>query len=176
MYTGQWRVHKNLIRLVQAFKILLSKYHQDLDMVFIGKFDERFPELPAEVEKLKLSNRVKFTGFVEEGELPLFYNAAAAFVFPSLAEGFGLPPLEAMASGTPVVSSNVSCMPEVLGDAAYYFDPLSIQDIAKKINSVLNNPKLRQKLIADGTRQVRKYSFERMAKETLATYRDVLPK
>ena len=98
----------------------------------------------------------------------------AAYVFPSLMEGFGLPPLEAMAYGTPVVSSNASCMPEILGDAAEYFDPLDTDDMAAAIERVITNPKRRRALIKKGTAQVAKYSWRRMAEETHAVYMQVL--
>lgn len=175
LFTGQWRVHKNLLRLVEAFNLLKDK-NPNLNLVFVGKKDPRFPELPALVKKLKLNHKIKFTGFVPEEDLPLFYNGALAFVFPSVAEGFGLPPLEAMASGTPVISSNVSCMPEILGDAAHYFDPYSIKDMAKKINEVIHSRKLQTQLVDRGFKQVQKYNYQKMARQTQQVYLEVLAK
>lgn len=115
-----------------------------------------------------------FTGFVEDEELNWLYQNTSAYVFASLSEGFGLPGLEAMIQGAPVVSSNATCLPEVYGDAAHYFNPLDTDDMAEKINDVLTNPSLRQKLIQNGKVQAKKYSWEKMAKETLLHYKKAL--
>ena len=114
------------------------------------------------------------TGYVADADLAHFYSAAHAFVFPSLYEGFGIPPLEAMAVGTPVISSNASVMPEVLGDAALYFDPYNIEDMADKMYQLTDSYHLRQQLKAKGLAQVKKYSFAKMAKATLEVYKRVL--
>jgi glycosyltransferase involved in cell wall biosynthesis len=117
---------------------------------------------------------VIFTGYVSEGRLRWLYEHAAAYVFPSLSEGFGLPPLEAMIHGAPVVSSNATCLPEIYGDAAHYFDPTDVSDMAKKIDDVLSNPKLREELVEKGKIQVKKYSWKRMTEQTLDVYKKVL--
>jgi glycosyltransferase involved in cell wall biosynthesis len=111
-----------------------------------------------------------FTDFINEGELRWLYEHSAAYVFPSLSEGFGLPGLEAMIHGTPVVSSDATCLPEVYGDAAHYFDPRDVRDMAAKISDVLTDSKLRQDLIKKGTAQAAKYSWQRMAEQTLEIY------
>jgi glycosyltransferase involved in cell wall biosynthesis len=108
--------------------------------------------------------------FVSEQELDNLYRNASLFVFPSLYEGFGLPPLEAMQRGVPVVSSNASCMPEILGNAVIYFDPLDINDMAEKIKKVLADKNLREQLIQKGFVQVKKYSWQKMAEETRNIY------
>jgi glycosyltransferase involved in cell wall biosynthesis len=113
---------------------------------------------------------------VSEGELRWLYEHCAAYVFPSLSEGFGLPGLEAMVHGAPVVSSNATCLPEVYGDAAHYFDPLNVDDIARKITEVLDNQALRNNLIARGHAQAATYSWRRMAEQTLAVYEACLAK
>ena len=114
------------------------------------------------------------TGFIDERELPIAYAGALAYIIPSLSEGFGLPPLEAMACGTPVISSKESCMPEILGDAAYYFDAYNIDDMADAMGKVVTSEDLRKELIEKGLRQVKKYSWSEAAKKTLEVYEEVL--
>lgn len=174
LYVGQWRTHKNLVRLIRAFAIFRRRYNLDYQLVLVGKKDPLAPEIPAIIKQLGLQDVVITTGYIADTDLPDFYAAAQAFVFPSLYEGFGLPPLEAMAQGTPVISSNASVMPEILGDAALYFDPLNLEDIAAKLYQFVTSFKLRHELAEAASRQVRKYSFTKMAKETLAVYQKVL--
>ena len=118
-------------------------------------------------KKFKDEDKVKFLDFVPDEDLPSFYKNAACFVLPSLYEGFGVPVLEAMKYGCPVVTSNVSSLPEAGGDAALYIDPLSVEDITKKLELVINDKDLRQKLIKKGYEQVKKFSWEKTARETL---------
>lgn len=174
LYVGQWRNHKNLVRLIRAFAIVRRRYNLDYQLVLIGKVDPLAPEVPDTIKQLGLQDSVIITGYVADSDLPDFYSAAEAFVFPSLYEGFGIPPLEAMAAGTPVISSNASVMPEVLGEAALYFDPLNIEDIAAKLYQFASSFRIKQELKEKGAVQVRKYSFSRMAKETLSVYQKVL--
>lgn len=174
MYVGRPQPHKNLERLIQAFARLKHQYPA-LKLVLVGKKDilyERHQEL---IKKQGIKD-VYFTGFVSEGQLRWLYENTAAYVFPSLSEGFGLPPLEAMAHGAPVVSSNSTCLPEINGDGAHYFNPLDVQDIAAKINDVLTSKKLKDKLIAGGQKQIAKYSWQGMAEQTLNIYREILNK
>ena len=172
MYVGQQPDYKNVRRLIEAHQQLLAT-HPDLGLVLVGRMN---PDTVANKtwSEVKGYKNVHFTGFITDPQRDWLFTKALAYVFPSRMEGFGLPPLEAMAYGTPVVSSNASCMPEVLGDAAEYFDPLNVSDIASAIERVISNPELRQDLIARGRGQVAKYSWERMAKETHAIYMAVL--
>ncbi len=117
-------------------------------------------------------DRIIFTGFVNDEELQALYQNASLYVFPSLCEGFGLPPLEAMAQGVPVVSSGATCLPEILGDAAIYFDAKNPQDMAGKIDKVIVDKGLRQNLISRGYEQIKKYSWQKMAEQTLQIYWD----
>jgi glycosyltransferase involved in cell wall biosynthesis len=172
MYTGQWRQHKNLVRLLKAFKRISRETKADL--VLVGKKDPAFPIIPDTIERLKLGNRVHMTDFVEDADLPYYYNAATLFAFPSLVEGFGLPPLEAMASGTPVVSSNAAPMPEILGDAAEYFNPRSTKAIEESLLKVLGNPALRRKLSQAGAEQASLYSWRKTARQTAQVYSQAL--
>jgi glycosyltransferase involved in cell wall biosynthesis len=117
---------------------------------------------------------VIFTGFMSDGELAWLYANCQAYVFPSFMEGFGLPPLEAMLYGAPVASSDATCLPEVLGDAAVYFDPSGVNEMSEAIDSLLENKELREKIIQAGRDQVKKYSWKRMAEQTLEVYDNAL--
>lgn len=168
IYTGSLYPHKNVERLVKAVKkINLRLVIVCARSIFLGKFRKRIKDLKAE-------NLVTLAGFVPDEELVSLYQEAEAFVFPSLLEGFGLPGLEAMAVGLPVIASNASCLPEIYGDAALYFDPENINDMAEKIKKVVDNQELRERLKKLGFEQVRKYSWQRMAKETLEIYKETV--
>lgn len=172
MYVGRSLPHKNLERLIDAFD-LLKKSNPKLKLVLVGKKDalmERHLDYAASHQV----SGVEATGYVSEGQLRWLYENTACYCFPSLSEGFGLPPLEAMIHGAPVASSNATCLPEVNGDAAHYFDPLDIEDMAEKIDEVLTDEKLRNSLITKGSQQVKKYSWQRMAEQTLQVYLECL--
>ena len=173
-YTGVWRNHKNLVGLVKAFGILRNKYKLDYQLVLGGKEDPYYPEVRETWKKFELENKIIRTGFIDQKDIPLFYNVAEVFVIPSFYEGFGLIGLEAMACGTPVISSNTTSLPEILGNAAIYFNPNSSKEMAKKIKLVLTDKKLYNELIEKGFKQVEKYSWEKMGKETMEIYRKVL--
>jgi len=175
MYLGRPLPHKNLWRLIEAFA-LLRKQHPDLLLVLAGKKDAAYDLIQHQAQKKGLIDGILFTGFVSEAEMKWLYLHCAAYVFPSLSEGFGLPALEATLNGAPIASSNATCLPEVYGDAAHYFDPLSVDDMAEKINDILIDEPLRQKLIAAGKKQAAKYSWKRMAEQTLDVYKEVLSK
>ncbi len=172
MYTGRPQPHKNLDRLVEAFGILRQQ-NPALRLVLAGKKDVLYKQL----EKRALAKGIKniiFTGFVSEGQLRWLYENTNAYVFPSLSEGFGLPGLEAMIHGAPVVSSNATCLPEVYKDAAEYFDPLDTQAMADAIQKVLSDDKLRKRLIKRGNVVANSYSWQRMAEQTLEIYNQLL--
>ena len=173
-YTGVWRDHKNLVGLIKAFGILRNKYKLDYQLVLGGKEDPYYPEVRETWEKLKLEQWIVRTGFIDQKDLPLFYNMAETFIIPSFYEGFGLIGLESFACGTPVISSNTTSLPEILGTAAIYFDPNNSEEMAEKIKLVLTNKKLYNELIEKGFEQVRKYSWETMGKETMGVYRKIL--
>lgn len=172
MYLGRPSPHKNLERIIDAFAIV-KQSHPGLQLVLVGKTDALFRRHKRETERKGIPD-VHFTGFLPDSNTRWLYEHCAAYVFASLSEGFGLPVLEAMAAGAPVVSSNATCSPEIYGDAAYYFDPLDISDMAAKITEVIDNPKLRHKLSAAGREQVKKYSWKRMAEQTLQVYKAAL--
>jgi len=172
-YTGQQKPHKNLIRLVEAFKDLNRKYPSKWQLVLAGKIDPSHPELGQKIEELNLKDEVILAGFVRDQDLPQLYVQAQAYVLPSLYEGFGLPPLEAMASKIPVIASSSSCIPEILGDGAYYFDPKNIQEMSRAMEGVLLSPKIRQKLLKNGPKILVRYSWQKNARQTLKIYQNL---
>jgi len=174
MYLGRPTPHKNLWRLIEAFKDLKAT-HPKLQLVLAGKKDILYEQIEARVRQAGIKD-VIFTGFMSEGQLRWLYEHCGAYVFPSLSEGFGLPGLEAMRHSAPVVSSNATCLPEIYGDAAHYFDPLDTRSITDAINEVLTDKDLRTTLIEKGKKQSAKYSWQRMAEQTLEVYRTVLSK
>lgn len=172
MYVGRPTPHKNLARLIDAF-VELQASHPDLLLVLAGKKDYNYRQHEARVQKDGIKG-VVFTDFIPDEQLRWLYEHCAAYVFPSLSEGFGLPGLEAMLHGAPVVSSNATCLPEVHGEAAHYFDPLNAHDMAVKITEVIDNESLRSDLITKGKAQAATFSWQRMAAQTLAVYNYVL--
>ncbi len=173
MYLGNAFPHKNLDRLIEAFGILHAS-RPSLKLVLVGKKEKHYEELAQKVEAHPYAKNILITGFLPDEEAKWLYEHCRAYVFPSLGEGFGLPPLEAMGYGAPVVSSNATCLPEVNGNAAHYFDPMDIQDMATKISEVLDDKKLREQLIKNGRNQIKKYSWRKMTEETLIVYKKAL--
>lgn len=172
MYVGRPLPHKNLERLIDAF-VMLKATHPDLKLVLAGTRDALYRRIRRSVEAAGIED-VVFTGFISEGQLRWLYEHTAAYVFPSLSEGFGLPGLEAMVHGAPVVSSNATCLPEVYGDAAEYFDPTQVFEMASAIARVIDEPKRADKLRELGAVQSKKYSWKRMADQTIGVYKEVL--
>lgn len=175
LYAGTIRPQKNIPRLVEAFAALRGdlEHHpvyQDLRLIIIGDEISRYPSVRKAVIQSRVENVVRFLGFVPPDTLRVFYETAAAFVFPSLYEGFGLPPLEAMASGTPVICSNATSLPEVVGDAAYIVSPDNVFDIARGIREVLLDEELRRGLISRGFVQARRFNWHETARQVLETY------
>jgi glycosyltransferase involved in cell wall biosynthesis len=173
LYAGNIKPHKNLVRLIEAFDTLRKTGFDDLKLLIIGDEISRLPALRRAVHSHKLHKQVRFLGFLPDETLAVLYRLAAVFVFPSLYEGFGLPPLEAMASGTPVVTSNVSSMPEVVGDAAVLIDPYSVDSIVEGVRRVLTNPELASDLRARGIERAREFSWERSVARTRDLYQEV---
>lgn len=172
MYLGRPTPHKNLDRLIQSFQRLQADY-PDLQLVLAGKKDANYQAIENSVQQRGITN-VVFTDFISDNQLRWLYQHCQAYIFPSLSEGFGLPGLEAMRHGAPVASSNATCLPEIYGEAAVYFDPLSISDMTTKIASILSDKALRQDYIARGYKQASTYSWRTMAQQTLAVYDRVL--
>jgi glycosyltransferase involved in cell wall biosynthesis len=175
LYAGNVRRHKNVPRLVEAFAVLREQLgdhpvYRDLRLVIIGNTISQHPGVRQAVIKSRIEHLVRFLGYVPFDTLRCFYESAAAFVFPSRYEGFGLPPLEAMACGTPVVTSNVSSLPEVVGDAAVLVNPENVFDIARGIREALLDETLRAELIRRGHAQAARFSWERTARAVLDIY------
>ncbi|MDB5164329.1 MAG: glycosyl transferase family 1 [Candidatus Saccharibacteria bacterium] len=172
MYVGRPQPHKNLSRLVEAF-VQLRQQYPELHLVLVGKRDALYRRLDKQLQNQAIKN-VHFMGFMNDGQLRWLYEHTKAYVFPSLSEGFGLPGLEAMAHDAPVVSSNATCLPEIYGDAAEYFDPLDVKAMIKAIAKVIDDDKRADQLRSLGKKQVATYSWQRTAEQTLAVYKRVL--
>lgn len=160
---------KNFKNLISAFKKLALP---DTQFVIVGSENRVFAN--NELKKFINTRNIVFTGYVSDKELIALYKNAKLFVFPSLYEGFGLPPLEAMACGCPVVVSNVASLPEVCGDAAYYVDPYNVESIAEGMQKVLTDDTLRQSLIQKGIERAKLFSWEKSAKEHIKVFKEVL--
>ncbi len=173
LYVGSLEARKNLPRLLEAFHRLLPEFPGWM-LVIVGARKWKSTPIFDTVRRLQLEQHVHFTGFVAEEDLPALYNGADLFVFPSLYEGFGLPVLEAMACGTPVVTSNTSSLPEVAGDAALLINPLDVSAIADAVLRVLTEPGLADDLRERGLKRAAQFTWERTARETLAVYNQVL--
>ena len=168
---GTIQPRKNFRRLVQAFFHLRSPaFASDLKLVIVGGKGWLYDDIFAEVKRLGLEGRVLFPGFVDDDDLPTLYSAAEALAFPSIYEGFGLPILEAMACGTPVVTSVTSSLPELAGDAALLVEPTDVDAIAAALNRLLQEADLRRKLVAAGFNQARKFTWEKAAAQLLEIY------
>ncbi len=179
LYAGNIKPQKNLPRLIEAFAVAKAELREhpelsQLKLLVIGDELAKHPDLRRAVVRTRVREDVRFLGFVPLPVLRVFYTHARAFLFPSLYEGFGLPPLEAMAHGTPVLTSNVSSLPEVFGDAALLVNPENVFDIARGIRQILTDDDLRKQLIARGHEQVRKYSWPQAAEKVRAVYQSVV--
>ena len=161
LYVGNIKPHKNLERLIEAFHLVRSQGRSELELIIIGDEISKLQSLRRAVHRYDIHRYVRFLGYVPDKTLAVLYRLASVFVFPSLYEGFGLPPLEAMASGTPVVTSNVSSLPEVVGDAAVLVDPYSAESIADGILTVLRSTHLRGELSKRGLERVKAFSWAR---------------
>lgn len=168
LYVGQQSDYKNLRRLGDAHQKLLAN-HPKLGLILVGKKTAAHMANEAYFKKKGYKN-ILFTGFIDDAQRDWLYTKCQAYVFPSLMEGFGLPGLEAMGYGAPVASSNASCLPEIYGNAAHYFDPQDTDAMAQAIDDLLTNETLRRELIKKGYNQIKKYSWRRMATQTHAIY------
>ena len=170
LYVGNAFPHKNLESLLHAFSFF-HKSHPELKLVLVGREGVFYERLKKELEEIDVPREaVVFTGFVSDDTLASLYKNATLYVFPSRHEGFGLPPLEAMAHGVPVAASKTSSLPEILGDAAHYFDPDDIEDMVRVMESALSDEDLRASLIQKGYERIKRYSWRTMAQETRRIY------
>lgn len=169
LYVGNAYPHKNLERLIDAFAVFRGR-RPNWRLVLVGTEDYFYARLKREVAERKLGDGVTFFGHATDEELAALYDSASFYVFPSLCEGFGLPPLEAMCHGLPVASSKASCMPEILGDAAAYFDPEDPADIARAMDALAGDESLRTALATKGRQRATTFDWKRCAEQTKAAY------
>jgi glycosyltransferase involved in cell wall biosynthesis len=178
LYAGRISPHKNLVRIIEAFSALRTELEKDdkypdLKLIIIGDELSKNPDLRRTVIKSGVQNDVRFLGFVPIEVLRILYDLAKVFVFPSLYEGFGLPPLEAMVHGTPVVTSNTSSLPEVVGNAAVLVNPENVFEIMRALHRVLVDQPLREKMKRRSLEQSKRFSWESSAKRVLQVYQEV---
>jgi glycosyltransferase involved in cell wall biosynthesis len=178
LYAGRISPHKNLVRIIEAFSALRGELDKedkfpDLKLIIIGDDLSGHPDLRRTVVRSGVQNDVRFLGFVPIEILRIFYDVAHVFLFPSLYEGFGLPPLEAMAHGTPVVTSNTSSLPEVVGNAAVLVNPENVFEIMRATHRVLVDQSLRDKLKLRGYEQAKRFSWENSVRRILKVYEEV---
>jgi len=171
LHVGTLQPRKNIPVLLQALAQLPDS---DLHLVLVGGKGWLFDTIFQQVVALGLQDRVHFTGYVPDKALPLWYNAATAFILPSLYEGFGMPVVEAMACGTPVIAANTSSIPEAVGTSGLLFDPYNAAELADRIMAVLHDPALLAKMKADGRQQATQFSWERAGQKTAVIYRQTL--
>jgi glycosyltransferase involved in cell wall biosynthesis len=157
---GSIEPRKNLDRLFSAWKNLKKEY-KDIELVVVGFQGYPFQQVTFRT----ISNRINFIGRAKDDDLPALYSGAICLVFPSIYEGFGLPPLEAMGCGSPVLSSNTTSMPEVVGDSGLFFDPYDIDDICNCLDRILSNSELRKELRSKGFERARKFTWDRTASQ-----------
>ena len=178
LYAGRISPHKNVVRMIEAFSALKTELardqlYPDLKLIIIGDDLSGNPDLRRTVVRSGVQNDVRFLGFIPIEVLRIFYDEAKVFVFPSLYEGFGLPPLEAMAHGTPVVTSNVSSLPEVVGNAAVLVNPENVFEIMRALHRVLTDQALRDRMAERSYQQAAKFSWEASVRRILAVYRQI---
>lgn len=177
LFVSQWRPHKGLPILIEAYELLRQRNPRLApQLVVIGQPNPNYPEVAARIQQSRSAADIIRPGFVAETDLVHLYQTAEAFIFPSLYEGFGLPPLEAMAAGTPVIASETSCLPEILGDAAEFVPPNNPVELAKAMERVLSDRVLWRRLRSAGLTHARQFSWHKMAEETLALYAAALEK
>ncbi|HID91867.1 TPA: glycosyltransferase family 1 protein [Candidatus Peregrinibacteria bacterium] len=177
LYTGQHREHKNIITLVKGFHEFIKKSDNSkfshYKLILTGKVNPLYPEVTDYITNNNLEKSIFCVGLVSEEKLLELYKNAKAYIFPSFYEGFGIPPLEAMAMKTPVIASTSSCIPEICGDAALYFDPNNQKELTKKLEELVKNKWLEEKLIQSGLEQVKKYDWEKSAKIIIKQFEEL---
>ena len=178
LYAGRVSPHKNVVRMIEAFSALKTELEKeqaypDLKLIIIGDDLSGNPDLRRTVVRSGVQNDVRFLGFIPIEVLRIFYDSAKIFVFPSLYEGFGLPPLEAMAHGTPVVTSNVTSLPEVVGNAAVLVNPENVFEIMRALHRVLMDQALRERMKERGYKQATRFSWESSVRRLVEVYRQV---
>jgi glycosyltransferase involved in cell wall biosynthesis len=174
LYIGGFSSRKNVSGLVKAFKKARTHLTKEHTLVIVGSLKDEGVKIKDLVNELNLNNKVVFTGFIEDNYLPILYNGASLFVYPSLYEGFGLPPLEAMNCGTPVITSKVTSIPEVIDDAGILVDPYNVDELSFSIEKILNDDTYKNNLSFLGYERSKKFSWTNTANLTLNAYESIL--
>jgi glycosyltransferase involved in cell wall biosynthesis len=171
LYTGVWRDHKNIVGMIKAFNDFNKEVGNQYNLVITGPYNPTYHEIPDTVRKLGIEKEVHLVGLVSDPDLFALYKYALAYVFPSFYEGFGLPPLEAMQCGTPVIASRTSATPEICGKGnALFFNPYDLKEMKLAMRLVATDPPIRQRLIDNGFKRVKEFSWEKMTKKVLDLY------
>lgn len=173
IFVGTLEPRKNIVRIIQAYNQVRESGKYNGMLVLVGKKGWQYKPIFKEIEKSVFKADIKYMSYVQDSFLPALISGADVLIYPSLYEGFGLPILEGMACGTPVITSRLSSMPEVGGEAAFYIDPLSVDEIASGIDRITNDKKVREELIQKGYKQVHKFSWNKTADEVLKLCRDL---
>ncbi|MBU3143175.1 glycosyltransferase family 1 protein [Clostridium sp. CF012] len=173
LYIGGFSPRKNIIGLLESFSILLPKLKKDMKLVIAGSKGKSYDMYKKRVQELHIEDKVIFPGFISMDHIPFMYNACELFVYPSFYEGFGLPPIEAMACGVPVIASNVTSIPEILKDSTLLVNPYDTVDLSEKMYNALLDNDLRQSLISKGLKRSSTLTWEHTATETLKAYRNI---
>lgn len=174
LYTGGFSPRKNILGLIEAYSKFLHLTKSKLKLVIAGKHGISFELYKKRTEELSIQNEVIFPGFISQEHMPYLYNAASLFVYPSFYEGFGLPPVEALSCGTPVIASNTTSMPEVLKDSVLYTDPYDVDNLCESIRCVLEDEGLKKSLIKKGFKRSKELSWETTIEKTLKAYEKIL--
>ncbi|MCT8975770.1 glycosyltransferase family 4 protein [Clostridium sp. CX1] len=174
LYVGGFSPRKNIIGLIESFSKLVSTYKKDIKLVIAGKKGKSYDIYKSRADELHISDKVLFPGFISIEHLPYIYNASKLFVYPSFYEGFGLPPIEAMSCGVPVIASNITSVPEVVGDGGLLINPKDIDNLCNAMFRILSDDLLREKLISAGLTKASGLSWEKTAKDTIGIYNKII--
>ena len=173
LYMGGFSDRKNVHSLIEAFSKLYNNLNEDIYLVLLGSYRDSSQKLVTLVNSLGMKDRIIFAGFIPEDDVPVFYNASIGFVYPSFYEGFGLPPLEAMHCGTPVITSNLTSIPEVVGDSGILINPYNINELIDAMGNLVTNKSLQDELSLKGLNKAKQFSWESTAINTLKAYESI---
>ena len=174
LYIGGFSPRKNIVGLLNSFSLLLPRLKKDMKLVIAGSKGKSYDIYKKRAQDLKIDENVIFPGFISMEHIPFMYNACELFVYPSFYEGFGLPPIEAMACGVPVIASNATSIPEIVKDSTLLVDPYDIDDLSEKMYNVLHDSDLRESLITKGLKRAAELTWEHTAADTLTAYQSIL--